>query len=370
MFYCCLGGNLSIDGGNVLHEVNNAGRVAVFVIVPGNELDELGVEHDTGFGVEDGRADIALEVGGNEGLVAVSEESLHLALGLGLDGGADLFVGGFLGKTASQVDDGNINGGDTECHTGELSDEGGDDLGDGLGGTGGRGDDVARRGTSPAPVLAGRRVDDGLGGGHGVNGGHEGLLDTEFVVDGLDHGGKTVGGTGRARDEVFGSIVHFLVDTHDDGQGVILGGGRVDDLLRTTVDDGLGLFLGEEDTSGFADVVGTEGTPADFLRVTAAGGLDFLSVEDEEISVNFDGLLGLTVDGVILVLVSHVIGSGRTGVDGSEVTVRVFHNDTSHETTDTSETVNTHTGGHAHGSIVGGSLEGSSGEPERHNQKR
>merc|ERR1712087_707471 len=49
--------------------------------------------------------------------------------------------------------------------------------------------------------LAGGRVNNSLGGGHGVDGGHEGFLDDEFVVDGLDHRGKSVGGARSARDE-------------------------------------------------------------------------------------------------------------------------------------------------------------------------
>ena len=38
---------------------------------------------------------------------------------------------------------------------------------------------------------------------HGVNGGHDGLLDVVLVADCLDHGPKTVGSTGRARDELW-----------------------------------------------------------------------------------------------------------------------------------------------------------------------
>ena len=96
--------------------------------------------------------------------------------------GADLLVGGGLLKTAGKVDDGDINGWDTECHSGELSLEGRNDLGGGLGGSGGGWDNVAGGGTSSAPVLAGGGVDHGLGGGHGVDGGHEVLLNNVLVL--------------------------------------------------------------------------------------------------------------------------------------------------------------------------------------------
>mmetsp|Transcript_4839 Transcript_4839/g.10664 ORF Transcript_4839/g.10664 Transcript_4839/m.10664 type:complete len:218 (-) Transcript_4839:25-678(-) len=182
-------------------------------------------------------------------------------------------------------------------------------------------------------------------------------------MDGLDHRGKSVGCARGTRDEILGSIVLFLVDTHDNSLGVILGRGRVDNLLGTSINDGLGLLLGEEDSGGLAYVVGSEGTPADLLRVTASGSLDLLSVKDKEVSVNLNGLLGLSVDGIVLVLVSHVLRSGRSSVDGLKVAGIIFHDDTGDKTSDTSESVHSHTGGgHGHGGIVGGGLKGKSRE--------
>ena len=346
----------------MLHEVNNTARVSPLVIVPGNKLDEGRVEHDTGTGIKDGRTRVGLKVSGDKGLVAVSENSLHLSLRLGLDNGADLFVGGSLSKGACEVNNRDIDGGDTECHTGELSLEGRNDLGDGLGGSGGGGDDVARGGTSSTPVLTGGGVNNSLGGGHGVNSGHKSLLDVELIVDGLDHRGKSVGGTGSTGDEVLRSIVLVGVDTHNNGLGVILSGGRVDNLLGTSINDGLGALLGEEDSGGLADVVSSEGTPADLLGVTAAGSLDLLSVKNKEVSIDLDSSLGDSVDGIVFVLVGHVVGRGRSGVDGVELDVIIFHHDTGDKTSDTSESVNTHAGGHGHGGSIGGGLEGGSGE--------
>lgn len=348
----------------MLHQVNDTARVSVFVIIPSNKLDKFGVEHDTGIGIEDGGSEVTFEVGGDKRLVGVSKESLHVTFGHLLNVCADFFVGGFLGKSGSQVDDGDINGRHTESHTGKLSDKRRDDLGDGLGGSSGGRDDVARGGTSSTPVLSGRGVDNSLSGGHGMDSGHEGHFDFELVVDSLDHGGKSVGGTRSTRDEVFGSIVVTLVDTHDNGLGVILGRGGVDNLLGSSIDDGLGSLLGEEDTGGLADVVGSEGSPTDFLGVAASGGLDLLSVKDKEVSVDFYGLLGLSVDGVVLVLVRHVVGGGRSGVDTLQFAAFIFHHDTGHKTSDASESVDSHAGGHGHGGIIGGGLQGGSGETE------
>jgi hypothetical protein len=153
-----------------------------------------------------------------------------------------------------------------------------------------------------------------------------------------------------------------LVDTHDNCLGVILGGGRVDDLLGSSIDDRLGLLLGEEDTSRLANIVGSEGTPTNFLGVAASRSLNLLSIEDKEVSIDLNSLLGLSVDSVVLVLVCHVIRSGRSSIDSLQVTRTVFHDNTGHKTTNTSESVDTHAGGHGHGGIVVGGLQGGSRE--------
>mmetsp|Transcript_11498 Transcript_11498/g.23557 ORF Transcript_11498/g.23557 Transcript_11498/m.23557 type:complete len:384 (+) Transcript_11498:78-1229(+) len=345
----------SIDLGAVLHEVNDTSRVSVLVVVPGDELDKAIVEHDSGTSIEDGGPEVGLEVGGDEGLVGESKDALHVASLRGLDGGADLVVVGGLGELAGKVDDGDVNGRDTEGHSGELSLKGRDDLGDGLGGSSGGGDDVAGGGTSTTPVLLGGGVDDSLGGGHGVDGGHEGLIDSEGIIDALDHRGKSVGGAGSAGDEVLGSVVLVLVDAHDDGLGIVLGGGGVDDLLGATVKDALGLFLGEEDSGGLADVVSTELSPSSLGRVPAPGGGDLLAVDDKEVTLSLDGSIELSVDGVVLELVGHVVGGGTSGVDGIEVALSIVSNDTGHKTANAAESVDSHAGG----------LEGSGGRGSR-----
>lgn len=77
----------------------------------------------------------------------------------------------------------------------------------------------------------------------------------------------------------------------------------------------------------------------------------------ERTSVNLDSSLGNSVDGVVLVLVGHVVGGGGSSVDGGKLAVIVLHHDTGDKTSDTSESVDSHTGGHGHGRAVRGSLE-------------
>merc|ERR1719231_857256 len=75
-----------------------------------------------------------------------------------------------------------------------------------------------------------------LGRCHGVDSGHKSFLDVELIVDGLYHGGKTVGGTRGTGDKLHVGSVLVLVNTHNNGWGVVLGRGREDDFLDTRVD--------------------------------------------------------------------------------------------------------------------------------------
>ena len=58
------------------------------------------------------------------------------------------------------------------------------------------------------------------------------------------------------------------------------------------------------------------------------------------------------MDGVLLVLVGHVVGCGRSGVDGSEGTLFILHHYMGHNMTDTPKTVHAHTCGHFHGGTI------------------
>merc|ERR1712087_696966 len=127
-----LSGNFGVNGSTVLHQVNNTARVSPFVIVPGNTLDEAWVKHNSGTGIEDGGDGVTLVVSRYKRLVRVSKESLHVTPRSLLDLSADFFVSGFLCKFACKINNRNINGGNTEGHSGKLSLQGGDNLGYGM----------------------------------------------------------------------------------------------------------------------------------------------------------------------------------------------------------------------------------------------
>merc|ERR1711871_1149145 len=63
-------------GGDVHGELAEAVGVAPLVVVPGDELEELVREADARARVEDGRARVALEVGGDDLVLGVADDAL------------------------------------------------------------------------------------------------------------------------------------------------------------------------------------------------------------------------------------------------------------------------------------------------------
>merc|ERR1740138_1298286 len=178
-------------------------------------------------------------------------------------------------------------------------------------------------------------------------------LDAELVVDGLDHGREAVGRAGRAGDGDHGGVVGLLVDAHDDGRGVVLGGGREDDLLGAGGDVGRDLVAREEGARGLADVLGAHGAEGDLGGVARVRRRREDAVDHEAVGRGLDGARVAAVDGVVLELVGHVLVGGarvhELEVDG----VRLGH-DAGHEAADAAEAVDA--AGDGHGRRLGGGL--------------
>ena len=172
----------------MLHQPHDHVGVTPLIVVPGDQLDEVVVEHDAGSLIEDARVRVADEVLRDDLVARVGEDALEGAFARGVDGVADLGVGGGLFEARGQVDDGDIRRGHAEAHAGHLALELGDDLADGLGSTRGGRNDVVEDRAARAPVAAAAAVDRLLLGRGGVDRGHERLLDAERVVDDLGKG--------------------------------------------------------------------------------------------------------------------------------------------------------------------------------------
>ena len=176
------------------HQVQDLVGVAPLVVVPGDELHEVVVQHDAGGLVEDAGLAEARQVRGNHLVRGVGDDALHAVVGGVLNGHADIVIGGMVLQPGGEVHHGHIVGGHPEAHAGHLALQLRDDHAYGLGGAGGGGDDVAQNTAACPPVPAGTGVHGLLLGGGGMDGGHEGLLNAEGVVDDLGHGGQAVGG--------------------------------------------------------------------------------------------------------------------------------------------------------------------------------
>ena len=136
----------------------------------------------------------------------------------------------------------------------ELAVEAGNDLANGLGSTGRRGNDVRVDGTSTTPILVGGSINGLLGGGRGMNGAHQTFHDAEIVVYDLCKGRQAVSRTGRVGNltshrvsfrymrlidtyhSVFG-VVCVKIDTANK-HGCVCRGRRDDNLLGTTLQVG------------------------------------------------------------------------------------------------------------------------------------
>lgn len=197
----------------------------------------------------------------------------------GLDGILDLVVACGLLNAGSQVDNGDVGGGNTHGHAGQLAVERRNDLADSLSGTGGAGDDVLSSSTTTSPVLVGGTVDNLLRGSVGVDSGHETLDNAELVVDNLSEGSKAVGGAGGVGKNVDVLLVVGVVDTHDEHGGVGRRSGD-DDLLGTALQVERSLLLLGEDTGGLDDVFSAALLPGDAGGVLLGVEVDLLAVDD------------------------------------------------------------------------------------------
>jgi len=339
---------LAINLGHVAGELDQTVGVAPLVVVPGNELDESVVESDAGLHIQDGGVRFADEILGDDLILGQGEDTLHWALRGGLDGGDDLVHGGGLLELAGKIDDGDIGGGNAEGHTGQLAVEGRDDLADGLGGAGARGDDVAASATATTPVLAtaGRTIDGELGGGHSMNRCHKTLSEAEIVVDDLCQGGEAIGGArGVGHDLLVGGVL-LVVDAHDEHLGVVLRGGRDDDLLASTLRVEDSFLACGEDSGRLADVVGTGSSPGNFSGVLGGVDVDDDTVDYEIAVLGLDGAVESAVDGIVLEEVDHVVEIHEGVVDGHNLDVFVLGGGAEHQAANAAKSVNSHLNRH------------------------
>ena len=336
---------LNLLGDDASH-LENLVRVAPLVIVPGADLDEGAVKLDAGLDIEDRRAGIAAEVGGNDSLVGVAEDALELALGSFLHRRADFLVGRFLVELDREVDEGDVGRGNAHGHARELAVELGKNLAHRLRSTRGGRNHVLEDATATAPILLGRTVNRLLRSGCSVNRGHEAALDAELVVENLGDRSEAVRGAGSVGDDVL-TCVGLVIHAIDEHRGRVLGRSGHDDLLRTGRDVSASLLVRKEEARGLDNDLSTDVAPSESGRILLSRETDLLAIDDEAVAVDRDVMLEDTVNGVILQHVREVIGFEKiVDTDHFDVVREVFNRRAENHAADTAKAVNANLDSH------------------------
>src|SRR5215211_6795500 len=265
-------------------QVDKSLGVAPFVVVPAEHLGQVAVGLGQGR-VEDAGGVVADDVAGHDRVGRVADDALQRALGGGPVGVVDLLDGGLAAEDHGQVGQGAVLHRDPQGDAVQLALELGDDQGGGLGRAGRGGDGVDGRRSGPAQVLVGE-VEDDLVVGVGVDGGHEALLDPEAVEQDLGQGDHRVGRAGGVGDDVVaGRVVRLVVDPHHDGDVLVLGRGRDDDLPGPALEVQGGVVALGEAAGGLDDHVDAEVAPGQLGRVLLGAGQDPLAADGDRLVV-------------------------------------------------------------------------------------
>ena len=237
----------------------------------------------------------------------------------------------------------------------QLAVHGRNDLADGLGGASGMRNGVDGGGAVVASLREARAVEDHLGAGVGVDGGHEASLDAPVLVQQLDHGGHGVGGAGAGGHDHVGSLEGLVVHAEHDGRGdLVLGRSGDQDLLGASVDVGLGLLSGGVEAGALEhELNAVVLDPRDVVGILLGVDLVFLAVDHDGVVGGGDldrGAIVMTEGAVGAVVLQQVGQHGRGGqivdcsdlnVTGLAATSLQLEDTAESQTTDTTKAVNT-----------------------------
>lgn len=135
-----------------------------------------------------------------------------------------------------EIDNRDVDGWDSEGHTGEYSVEFGDDESDSFGGSGGGRDDISDTRSSKSSFGLFGDIDGGLRSGASVSGGHESFSDSPVLVDDVGNWGEAVSGARSVGNDSHAWVIEFVVDSDDESGGsFVLGGGGEDNVPGSSV---------------------------------------------------------------------------------------------------------------------------------------
>ena len=256
----------------------------------------------------DGRVRVALEVHGDQRLIGVGHDALQRPLGSLLEGSVHLFHAGLALQVRHEVNHRDGRRGHAEGHAVEAPLQLGDHQPDRAGGAGGRGDDVQACRAGVAQVLR-RHVQQALRVGVGVDGGQQARLDAPAVVEHLGDRREAVGGAGGVGDDVvLGRVVLVLVHAEHDGDVLVLGGRRDDDLLHGVVQMRLRLGGVGEEAGALDDDLRAFLGPGNLRGILVREDANLLAVDRDVVVVHdLDGAIEAAVGGVV----AEEVGVGR-----------------------------------------------------------
>ena len=111
----------SVHMGHMSDQGYEFAGISPFIVIPGDQLDEMIVEADTGFSVEDAGVGVGADVGGNQFIGVVLDDAFHVGVGCFLDSFADPVVGRRLFQLGGQVNNRTVIAGNAEAHARHLS---------------------------------------------------------------------------------------------------------------------------------------------------------------------------------------------------------------------------------------------------------
>jgi hypothetical protein len=177
-------------GGHGGHEVHHPDAVAIFIVIPGNELYKVVIESHASPSIKGERVGVAIEVTGKNLVLSVAQNALQWALRCLVHHLLDVITLGRFLQVACQIHNRYIGGKSTEGHFSELSIQLWDDLAHSLGSTSRCRDDVLGSSTVITPQFSRVAIHSLLSGSNSMDHGHEPFHDAKVVMDNVGRGTK------------------------------------------------------------------------------------------------------------------------------------------------------------------------------------
>lgn len=171
--------------------------------------------------------------------------------------------------------------------------------------------------------------------------GHETLDDAEVVVDDLSQRSEAVRGARCVRNDLLAGVAVGVHAAYEH-RGVVLRGGRHNDVFGTGCNVSLGFLLGQEQTGRLYDILGADFVPLQVCGILLGGYADHVAVHDELalLHVIVDRTVETAVYRVVLEHVSHVVYRNEV-IDTYNLNVCIVACSAEYQTADTTETVDT-----------------------------